>query len=200
VTQQSFFPRRCARRNAFLKTNCCVSLSRSIQALFEFITLVNSFMALRHSAFGIRHSAFGIRHSAFGIRHSAFGIRHSAFGIRHLGKLVHFRFIRHFAEAKPMAPTAPKRSWWCPGRTHPRRTQCGVGADERVVTHAECASARIPDAPLPPPSQGTRLRVRGLSRFLLPSFSLRQAKKSRCPPRTGATLIDQYQIKERPTP
>jgi hypothetical protein len=31
-------------------------------------------------------------------------------------------------------------------------------------------------------------------------FSLRQAKKSRCPPRTGATLIDQYQFKERPTP
>ena len=29
-------------------------------------------------------------------------------------------------------------------------------------------------------------------------FSLRQAKKSRCPPRTGATLIDQYQFKERP--
>ncbi|HEX3638279.1 MAG TPA: hypothetical protein VHV99_22945, partial [Paraburkholderia sp.] len=31
-------------------------------------------------------------------------------------------------------------------------------------------------------------------------FSLRQAKKSRCLPRTGATLIDQYQFKERPTP
>jgi hypothetical protein len=31
-------------------------------------------------------------------------------------------------------------------------------------------------------------------------FSLQQAKKSRCLPRTGATLIDQYQIKERPTP
>jgi hypothetical protein len=29
-------------------------------------------------------------------------------------------------------------------------------------------------------------------------FSLRQAKKSRCPPRTGATLINQYQFKERP--
>ncbi|MFL9916153.1 hypothetical protein PQR75_12320 [Paraburkholderia fungorum] len=31
-------------------------------------------------------------------------------------------------------------------------------------------------------------------------FSLRPAKKSRCLPRTGATLINQYQFKERPTP
>jgi hypothetical protein len=51
-------------------------------------------------------------------------------------------------EAKPMAPTVPKRSSWFPMHTHPRRTQCGVGADERFVTGVEYAGARIPDAPL----------------------------------------------------
>jgi hypothetical protein len=36
-----------------------------------------------------------------------------------------------------------------PWQPHPRRTQCGVGADEPFVTEAECATTRIPDAPLP---------------------------------------------------
>ena len=80
------------------------------------------------------------------------------------------RLVR--AEAKPMAPTTRNRSPWCttqprshrgeadgptalkrspwfPMQPHPRRTQCGVGADECFVTYAECASAPIPDAPLP---------------------------------------------------
>ncbi|RKE25320.1 hypothetical protein B0G76_6847 [Paraburkholderia sp. BL23I1N1] len=57
--------------------------------------------------------------------------------------------IRLRAEAKPMAPTKRKRSPRFPRQTHPRRTQCGVGADEPLVTNGECAGARIPDAPLP---------------------------------------------------
>jgi hypothetical protein len=48
-----------------------------------------------------------------------------------------------------MAPTAPKRSRWFPMQTRPRRTQCGVGADECFVTRVECARTQIPDAPLP---------------------------------------------------
>ncbi|MFM0158776.1 hypothetical protein, partial [Paraburkholderia sediminicola] len=36
-----------------------------------------------------------------------------------------------------------------------------------LVTEAECARTQIPDAPLPPPSQGTRLRISGVSCFLL---------------------------------
>ena len=57
--------------------------------------------------------------------------------------------IKRLAEAQPMAPTAPNRSPWFPWQTHPRRTQCGVGADEPFVTNVKCARARIPDAPLP---------------------------------------------------
>jgi hypothetical protein len=53
------------------------------------------------------------------------------------------------AEAKPVVLAALNQSIWFPMQTHPRRTQCGVGADERVVTNVECARARIPDAPLP---------------------------------------------------
>jgi hypothetical protein len=47
-----------------------------------------------------------------------------------------------------MVPTRKRRLWF-PRPTPPRRTQCGVGADEPLVTNAECARARIPDAPLP---------------------------------------------------
>jgi len=41
-----------------------------------------------------------------------------------------------------------KRSRWFPWQTRPRRTQCGVGADECLVANADCAGTRIPDAPL----------------------------------------------------
>ena len=46
-------------------------------------------------------------------------------------------------------PPPPNETPWFAMQTHPRRTQCGVGAEEPFVTHAECARARIPDAPLP---------------------------------------------------
>src|SRR5579859_1405998 len=64
---------------------------------------------------------------------------------------------KRVAEAKPMAPTDLNRSPWFPMQTRPRRTQCGVGADESFVTSAECARTRIPDAPLPAADRGTHL-------------------------------------------
>ncbi|MGF6666050.1 hypothetical protein QF000_007718 [Paraburkholderia atlantica] len=45
-----------------------------------------------------------------------------------------------------------------------------------LVTDAECAGARIPDAPLPRADRGTRLRVSGLS-CLLCLLSLQQQRK-----------------------
>ena len=54
-------------------------------------------------------------------------------------------------------------------QTRPRRTQCGVGADDSFVTSAECARARIPVAPLPQATHGARL-AGASSRFLLPTF------------------------------
>ena len=53
--------------------------------------------------------------------------------------------------------------------TRPRRTQCGVGADDSFVTNAECERARIPVAPLPTANHGARL-AGASSRFLLPTF------------------------------
>ncbi|MDR6410002.1 UNVERIFIED_ORG: hypothetical protein ABIC62_002171 [Burkholderia sp. 1595] len=89
---------------------------------------------------------------------------------------------------------SPRRSRWPPRRTnapwfpwqpHPRRTQCGVGANDGFVTNAECARTRIPDAPLPPPSQGTRLRASGVSRFLLPTFLCGWQRKVGAAPHRG---------------
>ena len=54
-----------------------------------------------------------------------------------------------------------------------------------LVTEVECARARIPDAPLPPPSQGTRLRVSGVSRFLLPTFLCGRQRKVGARPAQG---------------
>ncbi|MBB4514749.1 hypothetical protein GGD68_003523 [Paraburkholderia fungorum] len=48
-----------------------------------------------------------------------------------------------------MAPAARNEAPRFPKQTRPRRTQCGVGADESFVNGAECAGAQIPDAPLP---------------------------------------------------
>ena len=82
-------------------------------------------------------------------------------------------------------PTAPNRSPGFPMQTHPRRTQCGVGADEPFVTNAECARARIPDAPLPRLRRGTRLRISGLSCFLLPTFLCSRQRKVGAAPHRG---------------
>ena len=73
------------------------------------------------------------------------------------------------AEAKPTAPTNQNRSPWFPLQTRPRRTQCGVGADESFVTSVECERTRIPVAPLPVADHGAHL-AGASSRFLLPTF------------------------------
>jgi hypothetical protein len=67
-----------------------------------------------------------------------------------------------------MAPTTPKRSRvvMTPSGEHVVRG----GRYDCLVANAECARTPIPDAPLPPPSQETHLRIGGLSRFLLPTF------------------------------
>ena len=67
--------------------------------------------------------------------------------------------LRCLAEAKPMAPTNLNRSWRFPMQTRPRRTQCGVGADDTFVTNAECARTRIPDVPLPLANYGSHLAL-----------------------------------------
>ncbi len=45
--------------------------------------------------------------------------------------------------------------------------------------------AQIPDVPLPPPSQGTHLRISGWSRFLLPTFLCGRQRKVGAPPHRG---------------
>ncbi|CAE6814243.1 hypothetical protein R69888_05799 [Paraburkholderia haematera] len=95
------------------------------------------------------------------------------------------RGVSDFLCARPMAPTTRNRSPWFPMQPRPRRTQCGVGTDDTFVTPAECARTQIPDAPLPPPSQGTRLRISGLSRFLLPTFLCGKQRKVGAPPHRG---------------
>src|ERR1700756_1024009 len=51
------------------------------------------------------------------------------------------------------------RSPWFPMQTRPRRTQCGVGADESFVTSAERGRARIPVVPLPQADYGAHLAL-----------------------------------------
>jgi hypothetical protein len=57
--------------------------------------------------------------------------------------------LEHLAQTRRWIPTSRKRDSWFPMQTHPRRTQCGVGANESFVANAECARTQIPDAPLP---------------------------------------------------
>jgi hypothetical protein len=61
------------------------------------------------------------------------------------------------------------------------------GKYDGFVTDAECARTRIPDAPLPLPSQGTHLRISGVSRFLLPTFLCGRQRKVGAPPHRGNT-------------
>ncbi|AXE93079.1 hypothetical protein CUJ90_12590 [Paraburkholderia terricola] len=73
-------------------------------------------------------------------------------------------------------PHGAKNYRCLPWQTHPRRTQCGVGADDGLVTDAGCARDHPFIAPLPPPSQETRLKAGGVSRFLC-LLSLRRQRK-----------------------
>ncbi|CAE6761319.1 hypothetical protein R69746_03404 [Paraburkholderia aspalathi] len=96
-----------------------------------------------------------------------------------------YGLTRRLAEAKPTAPTDLERSPWFPMQTRPRRTQCGVGADDSFVTNAECARARIPVAPLPQTNHGAHL-AGASSRFLCLSFFAAAKKVSAAPHRGNA--------------
>ena len=70
-------------------------------------------------------------------------------------------------------------------QTRPRRTQCGVGADDSFVTNAERGRARIPVAPLPAADHGAHL-AGASSRFLCLSFFAAAKKVSAAPHRGNA--------------
>jgi hypothetical protein len=57
----------------------------------------------------------------------------------------------------------------------PRRRAQRRRKNDRLVTEAECANARIPDAPLPVASQVIRLRVSGVKPLSLPTFFGKQS-------------------------
>jgi hypothetical protein len=61
-----------------------------------------------------------------------------------------------------------------------------VGADDGFVTKAECAGTQIPDAPLPPSSQGAHLRISGLKLLSLPTFFAAAKKVGAAPHRGNA--------------
>ena len=91
------------------------------------------------------------------------------------------------AEAKPTAPQDPNRSPRFPLQTRPRRTQCGVGADDSFVTNAECARTRIPDRTTTRSRPRAPLSISGLSCFLLlTSLCSRQREVSAAPHRGNA--------------
>ena len=60
------------------------------------------------------------------------------------------------------------------------------GKYDCLVTNAECAGAPIPDVPLPPPSQGTRLGAGGVSPLSLLTFFAAAKKVSAAPHRGSA--------------
>ncbi|WP_176057890.1 hypothetical protein [Paraburkholderia sp. BCC1876] len=57
--------------------------------------------------------------------------------------------------------------------------------NDAFVTKAECARARIPDAPLPVVDHETHFRISGVSRFLLPTFLCGRQRKVGAPPHRG---------------
>ena len=86
----------------------------------------------------------------------------------------HLAFQR-LAEAKPMAPPRPMKPLVSVRAASGERAARG-GKYDCLVTNAECARTPIPDAPLPPPSQETRFKAGGVSRFLC-LLSLRRQRK-----------------------
>src|SRR6266702_2564326 len=99
------------------------------------------------------------------------------------------QFIRRDAECHGLKSTAAVAQraaettrWFCEA---PRRCAQRRRKHDCLVTKAQCARTPIPDAPLPPPSQGTRFKAGGVKPLSFAYFSLRQAKKSRCPPHRG---------------
>src|SRR6202012_445445 len=65
----------------------------------------------------------------------------------------------------------------------------------QLVTSAECAEALIPDAPLPPPSQGTRFKTSGVSPLSLLTFFAAAKKVSAAPHRGNANRPPRIQGK-----
>jgi general secretion pathway protein K len=61
-----------------------------------------------------------------------------------------------------------------------------VGADDGFVTTAECAGARIPDAPLPVVDRGVHLRACGSKLLSLPTFFAAAKKVGAAPHRGNA--------------
>jgi general secretion pathway protein K len=93
--------------------------------------------------------------------------------------------VGHFAEAKPTAPTYPGQGRGFSKWTVPVSAQREAGGMTALSLPVGDIGARIPDAPLPSPSQGTRLRVSGLSCFLLPTFLCSRQRKVGAPPHRG---------------
>jgi general secretion pathway protein K len=95
------------------------------------------------------------------------------------------RVVRRVAEAKPTAPTAQSRSHGFSKRTRPASAQREAGGMTALSLRVGDMGARIPDAPLPPPSRGTHLSASGLSCFLLPTFLCSRQRKVGAPPHRG---------------
>ncbi|MDR6410016.1 UNVERIFIED_ORG: hypothetical protein ABIC62_002157 [Burkholderia sp. 1595] len=99
-------------------------------------------------------------------------------------------------------PHGAKNYRCLPWQTHPRRTQCGVGADDGLVTEAECARDHPFIAPLPPPSQETRFKSWRCEPLSLPTF-FAAAKKVGAAPHRGNTnrpLTNQEKAKKQDEP
>src|ERR1044072_9961314 len=88
-----------------------------------------------------------------------------------------------FAQQRALLPAKPARG----SNEAPRRRAQRRRKNDCCVTSAECARAPIPDAPRSPPSQGTRFKAGGVSRFLLPtSLCGRQREVGAAPHRGNA--------------
>jgi hypothetical protein len=81
-------------------------------------------------------------------------------------------------------PTDLNRSPWFPMQTRPRRTQCGVGADDSFVTSARGCEG--PDSTEPLPSAGNGAHLAFAVRAAFFAYFLCGGKESKCLPRTGA--------------
>src|ERR1044072_953944 len=86
-----------------------------------------------------------------------------------------------FAQQRALLPAKPARG----SNEAPRRRAQRRRKNDCCVTSAECARAPIPDAPRSPPSQGTHLRISGVSRFLLPTFLCGRQRKVGAAPHRG---------------
>src|SRR6266702_8459161 len=93
------------------------------------------------------------------------------------------RILLRIVQLRATAPTSETPAQKTGGRFYevpPRRAQ-RRGKNDCLVTSVECARAPIPDVPLPPPSQGTRLSVSGVKPLSLLTFFAAAKKVSACP-------------------